>query len=872
MKKTALLLGLIILFGGVFAVCFAPTDYAGQGADTGTLMCEQELNSCSVCTDPDCLICFDGGVGCDTCGNALLAAIAAETCTGDACAVPDCTDLYDCAACLSLDATPCEFRYTDYGSPECWPDESCTACGMAYPFCASKGLGGGCNFNECSGLCFDVWGYAGAGESEGTNACEEGTGGSGACGSCSSVDCITCWATGDSCWYCVEELEDNCAFSCGMPTECNQMSSCGDCLTHSTLDCAWASDGMNYYCMGSMGPDCSGYCSSGYIYCREGGDCDTEMCCGTYQGSAEITPDGSPDRVCVGWPASSYGGQQITFTAYNDWAIDAITITVPAGWTLPGDCTGLGCDGIVNSDKAAAITVSSDTITVDFDPDLPADGVAVITVAGALAAPSSAGASEWVIQSKTVAGLTCMFAEIGSSPDDVVVSECPPVAWWKFDESIGSSVADSSGNGNAATVMGNAAWTTGQISGAVDLDGSTYVDIPDTFGLFDGASDFTVSLWYHAAALEGDDRMLFDARGESRFIIYWDDTLDAIRAGAYDAAEWKYASFTTSDTAGFHMATATYSDTSGLLKLYFDGEYKSEATITTINAHSGDSVIGANGDAIGDYFLGAIDDTRVYDRQLFAYEVQGLFDVATMSYGPVATIELAPTWQRVETDTLVGNSEAYIATCKEAGGRTIPEGESDCVVVFTIGDGCTGTTFDDGTDTVITGGEAGLCLVTATAGAAEETSELIVYETGSAEDPVVGADGDYSFGDLTVSTSSGNDLYVTALDATATGFQGPSGCGPWDINLVGGGTIAISSTNDACSTTLCYTRSPGDPPGQWTAADCSNIVDPALGVGFGSSATAGGQVYTAPAFGLLELGIILLLAAFVGLVTLVRRR
>ena len=56
------------------------------------------------------------------------------------------------------------------------------------------------------------------------------------------------------------------------------------------------------------------------------------------------------------------------------------------------------------------------------------------------------------------------------------------VGWWKFDESSGTTVADSSGAGNDGTLEGNADWDVGYFGGAVFLDGSSWVELTCTLG------------------------------------------------------------------------------------------------------------------------------------------------------------------------------------------------------------------------------------------------------------------------------------------------------------------------------------------------------------------------------------------------------
>jgi len=74
-----------------------------------------------------------------------------------------------------------------------------------------------------------------------------------------------------------------------------------------------------------------------------------------------------------------------------------------------------------------------------------------------------------------------------------------PVAHWRFDEGSGLIAYDSAGD-NDGVVYG-AQWTTGQIGGALDFDGSNdYVDCGN-FSEFDGASAFSISFWVRADSL-----------------------------------------------------------------------------------------------------------------------------------------------------------------------------------------------------------------------------------------------------------------------------------------------------------------------------------------------------------------------------------
>jgi len=69
-----------------------------------------------------------------------------------------------------------------------------------------------------------------------------------------------------------------------------------------------------------------------------------------------------------------------------------------------------------------------------------------------------------------------------------------PVVWYKFDETSGTTAADSSGNGKNATLTNGPTWVAGKINNAVNLDGSNdYVSAPS--GLVSTLNDFSITAW-----------------------------------------------------------------------------------------------------------------------------------------------------------------------------------------------------------------------------------------------------------------------------------------------------------------------------------------------------------------------------------------
>jgi hypothetical protein len=204
------------------------------------------------------------------------------------------------------------------------------------------------------------------------------------------------------------------------------------------------------------------------------------------------------------------------------------------------------------------------------------------------------------------------------------------VAWYKFDETTGTSAADASGNGNPATLVNGPTWGTGKAGNAVSLDGSNdYVSLPT--GSLSSLSDFTLATWVYLDTT-GNWRRIFDfgssttvnmfltpqsSSGAIRFAITTSGSSGEQRlngTAALATGTWKHVAVTLSGSTG---------------TLYVDGVQVGQNTSLTLKPSSLGSTtnnwIGRSqysGDA---YLDGQIDQFRIYNRALSAAEVLALF-------------------------------------------------------------------------------------------------------------------------------------------------------------------------------------------------------------------------------------------------------
>jgi hypothetical protein len=208
------------------------------------------------------------------------------------------------------------------------------------------------------------------------------------------------------------------------------------------------------------------------------------------------------------------------------------------------------------------------------------------------------------------------------------------VGCWSFDEGIGTSASDCSGNGNSGTLSGATAWTAGKMSDAVSFTGSAAdlvtVGAPNVLD-FDTGS-FSYGLW---VKLEVGGSAVYETPmwkgGSSSFYagyslifegstLQWDASLsDGVTQIGLHAPVHDYH-----DGMWHHLFTVIDRSTE-TESLYLDGaRVAGPSSIATLGSLANTNALEFDGD--GDPIAGgAIDEARIYNRALSATEVAALF-------------------------------------------------------------------------------------------------------------------------------------------------------------------------------------------------------------------------------------------------------
>jgi hypothetical protein len=217
------------------------------------------------------------------------------------------------------------------------------------------------------------------------------------------------------------------------------------------------------------------------------------------------------------------------------------------------------------------------------------------------------------------------------------------IAHWKFDETSGTSAADSTGNGNTGTLTNSPAWqgTAGKRGGAILLDGANdYVTAGD-INAAEGIGSITVSAWVKNS-VAGETQHVYksncdgandswelysgypNANGTAAFMV----------TGSSGAFSNSGQGTTDTSDGSWHMLTGVYDGS--YIRIYIDGVEESSAPLTgTIYSNALNVEIGGrcNGGGSGYYVNGLMDEVRIYGRALSPSEITDLYNATNGTPG-----------------------------------------------------------------------------------------------------------------------------------------------------------------------------------------------------------------------------------------------
>jgi len=207
------------------------------------------------------------------------------------------------------------------------------------------------------------------------------------------------------------------------------------------------------------------------------------------------------------------------------------------------------------------------------------------------------------------------------------VTDFNTIGLWHFDESVGTTAFDASGNDNHGTIVNanwaGPTWEIGYFGNALSFDGiDDYVILEDNeFSNLD-LDEYTFETWVFIKSLDGVERRIFDDEGGLRPMLSSGNKLEAFH---WDSSAWAGKTITWSTTptilTWYHIVQ-TYDGSS--LKFYINGELLGTVSC---NAWEPDGLnrevnIGTWWQGLGRNWKGLIDETRIWNCALSDEEVK----------------------------------------------------------------------------------------------------------------------------------------------------------------------------------------------------------------------------------------------------------
>ena len=220
------------------------------------------------------------------------------------------------------------------------------------------------------------------------------------------------------------------------------------------------------------------------------------------------------------------------------------------------------------------------------------------------------------------------FADVAVITENWLLAPSIPtigmVGLWRFEEGSGSTIADTSGNGNNGTLSGPS-WIQGRIGNyALNFDDlGDSASIPNDDVLNFGTSSFTFSYWRKSTGATGGYTDEFCKGGDNRYQIWTDPTTNEIYFDIDDNVTKTscVAPLGLFETGEWVLLTAVRDTTAGETRLYCNGIEVASATDVTGDIDDASSPLYLGGPIYSLWYAGKIDDLRLYNRALTEDEI-----------------------------------------------------------------------------------------------------------------------------------------------------------------------------------------------------------------------------------------------------------
>ncbi len=244
----------------------------------------------------------------------------------------------------------------------------------------------------------------------------------------------------------------------------------------------------------------------------------------------------------------------------------------------------------------------------------------------------------------------CSIFVLGLFP----VARADLVAWWQFDEGVGTVVADSSKNGHDGVINGNPVWTTGVYGSALAFDGTGDYVLCDLLDIDTSVTGgLTVCGWIKRPS-GGDtklcsNRQAADAAGGGFTCAIYNERMEMDICGATARTLARDGGGNTVPTDTWVHVAWVFDDAGNLLSEYHNCVLSdSDAVTVSVGVSTARFRIAADSPTIGIYYLGSMDDWRVYNHVLSETELRK----AMAGKGPYDELATKPSPENGATEVI----------------------------------------------------------------------------------------------------------------------------------------------------------------------------------------------------------------------------
>jgi hypothetical protein len=245
-----------------------------------------------------------------------------------------------------------------------------------------------------------------------------------------------------------------------------------------------------------------------------------------------------------------------------------------------------------------------------------------------------------IVQVGTEKNITPAGLRVANRPPAYQIPQTGLVAYWKFDEGSGTTVKDSSVNGNNGTLYAGTiacltpggtcpSWDTGKVNGGLKFDGANYsnqaVLVPDKALWNFGSNDFTIMFWVNTTST-ANQHVMANKYGDPNncWYIKYNSTQGWSFGGGGVTGEW-HSGYNPSQGQWHFVVYARRGNT---LFLNIDGVDVGNESVSTVKYIPYSLGIGNNGWPEGQpiALIGTIDEVAIYNRGLSSAEILAIYN------------------------------------------------------------------------------------------------------------------------------------------------------------------------------------------------------------------------------------------------------